>query len=148
MNFDDRVEEQYVIIIDTTEYAGNFEREMTAYATGIVGECEVGGSLAEDFRTDHPDYELFNDMIDQVPDDHGCRRPCKAVSHDGNKCESVAIYFTIKPTKEQLEFITNRAIEYFSLYNDKVEVLKSRLMVVTTKTTLDAAYLYELEKSP
>ena len=32
----------YTIIIDTDEYSGNFEREMCAYCTGQVGECEVG----------------------------------------------------------------------------------------------------------
>jgi hypothetical protein len=34
--------EGYVFIIDTEQYAGNFEREMCAYCTGILGDCEVG----------------------------------------------------------------------------------------------------------
>ena len=36
-----------MIIIDTDTYAGNFERELCAYVTGIVRDCEVGIEIAE-----------------------------------------------------------------------------------------------------
>jgi len=39
----------YKFIIDTDQYAGNFEREMCAYLTGTVGECGVGDEFAELF---------------------------------------------------------------------------------------------------
>ncbi len=53
-----RMQEQpnpYLFVIDTDTYAGNFEREMCAYVTGQIGECEVSrlmenaGRLAELF---------------------------------------------------------------------------------------------------
>lgn len=37
----------YVLVIDTENYSGNFEREMCAYLTGQYGECGVGQELAE-----------------------------------------------------------------------------------------------------
>jgi hypothetical protein len=66
----------YIFVIDTNEYAGNFEREMTAYLTGRIGECEVGREMAEIFRKDlkDEDEELFENVT-SVPDDNGCHRP-------------------------------------------------------------------------
>ena len=34
--------EKYLFVIDTDSYSGNFEREMCAYCTGQIGDCEVG----------------------------------------------------------------------------------------------------------
>lgn len=36
------------IIVDTENYAGNFERQMCAFVTGQVGDCGVGESLAKE----------------------------------------------------------------------------------------------------
>lgn len=32
----------YSIVVETDSYAGNFEREMCAFMTGHIGECEAG----------------------------------------------------------------------------------------------------------
>jgi hypothetical protein len=40
----------YILLVHTNSYAGNFEREMCGFMTGIVGECEVGDGEAEKFR--------------------------------------------------------------------------------------------------
>lgn len=37
----------FLLIIDTSEYAGNFERELVAYMVGCVGEDDVGSAIAE-----------------------------------------------------------------------------------------------------
>ncbi len=34
--------DHYLFVIDTDTYAGSFEREICAYVTGQIGECEVG----------------------------------------------------------------------------------------------------------
>ena len=39
-------------IIDTDQYAGNFERELCAWTTGQIGECEVG-----------KEYSFVNNLI-------------------------------------------------------------------------------------
>jgi hypothetical protein len=57
-------------VIDTDQYAGSFERELCAHITGHVGECGVGEDFVEDGVA-----ELFNNVV-EVPDEHGCRRPC------------------------------------------------------------------------
>jgi hypothetical protein len=67
---------KYLFIVDTEKYAGNFEREMTAYCTGQVGDCEVGEKEAREFCRCYPDLdERFHKIILQVPDKHGCHRP-------------------------------------------------------------------------
>lgn len=43
---------KYIFIIDTDSYAGNFERELTAYITGVVGGCEVGDDFAKIYIKD------------------------------------------------------------------------------------------------
>lgn len=69
---------KYLFVIDTERYAGNFEREMTAYCTGQVGECGVGEAEAKKFAKGCKNTtlaKLFSDLILHVPDDHGCCRP-------------------------------------------------------------------------
>lgn len=62
---------KYKIVIHTDKYAGNFERELTAYLVGQIGDCEVGldyiqGSYPEDFEF----------IVEQRSDENGIRRPC------------------------------------------------------------------------
>ena len=63
----------FIFTIDTDHYAGNFERELTAYCTGHIGECGVGAEKAEMYE-DEEKYRFNN--IEQKADDHGCHRPC------------------------------------------------------------------------
>lgn len=67
---------RWIFIIDTDQYAGNFEREMCAYITGHTGECGVGGELAGCLKKDtglNPDT-FFSNVL-QVADEDGCCRP-------------------------------------------------------------------------
>ena len=87
---------EWIFIVDTEQYAGNFERDMCAFMTGMVGECKVGveeaqlfyeqiGLVDEDFdwsETDvERDYESghlnnpFDEFIVKKPDEYGCHRP-------------------------------------------------------------------------
>lgn len=68
---------EWTFVIDTDEYAGNFEREMCAYLTGILGECGVGEEMAAIARKELPKKILkeFEEIVAQVPDEHGCCRP-------------------------------------------------------------------------
>lgn len=38
---------KYILVADTNQYAGNFERELCAYITGQYGECSVGADIAK-----------------------------------------------------------------------------------------------------
>lgn len=131
------IKQGYAFIIDTNEYAGNFEREMTAFCTGVVGECEVGEEYVSSDITD-----IFEDNIQQAPDDHGCERPCEAVHHNGGY-NSVAIFFYNKPTEDQIVMLKERA----QLFNEErkvkdqwnpnsnIEILGFRLIQIEQSST-------------
>lgn len=82
---------EWIFVIDTDKYAGNFEREITAYITGVIGECGVGDKLAALFLEENPDMinpdyskeSILTEYISQKPDEHGCRRPCTVWSTPG-----------------------------------------------------------------
>ena len=67
---------EFLLVIDTDEYAGDFEREMCAYLTGQVGECGVGDEYAELFHQEVPTKvaESFENIVAFVTE-HGCARP-------------------------------------------------------------------------
>ncbi|MBI4450803.1 hypothetical protein HY642_02400 [Candidatus Woesearchaeota archaeon] len=68
--------ECYLFVIDTDTYAGGFEREMCAYITGQIGECEVGKEQALIAQREIPKIVAkLEELIESVPDEHGCCRP-------------------------------------------------------------------------
>ncbi len=99
-----------IIVIDTDQYAGNFEREMTAYVTGILGECGVGNKYSrlaeEEFndaeRGEEPNPELVqyadwcqdHIVMNSEGDNSRCNRPCTIWTSRGASCQynSVGIY--------------------------------------------------------
>ena len=104
------MENKYGFVIDTDQYSGNFERELTAYMTGIVGECEVGKNFVEE---DISDY--FEELIMQVADDNGTFRPCEVYKNNKESSHpnsSVIIYFFEKPTLENITILKERALQF------------------------------------
>lgn len=66
-----------IFVVDTDSYAGNFERDMTAFITGQLGECGVGDTNAKLMKDQFPDEaEAFEEIIGSEADEHGCSRPC------------------------------------------------------------------------
>lgn len=67
----------FILCLDTDQYAGNFERETTAYATGVIGECGVGEDLVSDFE-EEVDFEVAEGLQNKIAqrEDRGCSRPC------------------------------------------------------------------------
>lgn len=70
--------ESYVFIIDTNQYAGNFERDMCAFCTGQIGDCGVGEEGKDDFldKVGQDMFELMDKLVEHNPDEHGTCRPC------------------------------------------------------------------------
>ena len=98
----------YSIVIKTNQYAGNFERELCAHLTGIVGECEVGKEYVDEEIT-----EIFEQSIDTPADDNGTRRPVGLGSqNEGATSNDVVIYFDSEPTKEQVQIIKDRLLTF------------------------------------
>ncbi len=77
--------DEKVIIFDTEDYAGNFERPMIAYITGQIGECGVGVEAADRASKELPDDVLtwFEEHVVHTADEHGCRRPTSIVPTPG-----------------------------------------------------------------
>ena len=99
---------KYAIVIKTDSYAGNFEREMCAYLTGQIGECEVGKELInEEIK------ELFDGYIQDEPDDNGCYRPVTlGCDVAGFTADDVVIFFGVEPTDLQLTSIQERMNDF------------------------------------
>lgn len=119
----------FIFIIDTTDYAGNFERELTAYCTGCIGECEVGEAEAAKFFLDtgyNDDTNPFAEIIANCPDDHGCFRPCSIWLGRKSKrsnfiYNSVAIFFYEKPSPELIELMKTRAQNFINDLQSSVQ---------------------------
>ncbi len=102
----------YLLVIDTADYAGNFERGLCAYCTGRVGECNVGTDMAKRF-CEETGLEPFDNVMDEA-DDHGCHRPVTMYpsGSKGGPYNSVAISFESRPTHKQIALIKERAAAF------------------------------------
>lgn len=144
---------KYTFVIDTDQYSGNFEREMTAYCTGVIGECEVGREYQQMFNEDSD----INTRIEQRDDGEGCYRPTiiwttPNMSNDGYGtivkgtqfkypayC-SVAIYFCQHPSPSDIEMIKRRAQQFVKLpdvEHDNITITGYRLIeeITVVKST-------------
>lgn len=127
------------LIVDTNQYAGNFERQMCAYMTGVLGQCGVGKKemlIAQQELTDDQ-LSMFEGLLAHVTDERGCKRPAEIAPNPrwindgmGNhyridsdaftryRCPaymSVGVWLKVMPDQEMLKLMMNRA----SLYADK-----------------------------
>lgn len=111
-------EAPFLFVIDTADYAGNFEREMCAYLTGFVGDCEVGTDMAEVYDKEvntEPFTNPFEDIIVSEPDEHGCYRPVTIYPAPNGDMNSVAILFEFRPCAEQIALMKERAYRFAAL---------------------------------
>ncbi len=51
----------FCFIIDTDHFAGDFDRQLCGYLTGVVGDCGIGTKAAELFRADTIKYAVDYD---------------------------------------------------------------------------------------
>ena len=119
-------ENEYDILIHTDSYAGNFERELRAYVTGIEGDHDFdAGALTGDIREafgverdgdwteaeENPFYDLFR----YVRGEYGMRieeiegTPKKYAS-DG--CNTVVLHLNQRPTEDQLDILKTWILRY------------------------------------
>jgi len=155
--------ELYIFVAHTNLYSGNFERELTAYCTGQVGECEVGDEHADMFREEVEDDELiekFAELIQRVADeDNGCERPTEiwptpARYNDGYgnhydrvddspqhpAYESVAMFFSERPTQQMIDLMKQRCYAFaeeglhYSGFGDREELKITGFQLLHRKT--------------
>jgi hypothetical protein len=130
---------EYAIIIRTDSYAGNFERELCAHVTGIIGECEVGRKFVDE------DIEsIFEGSVNQKSDDHGCFRPVSLGGCNltpGFNSNDVVIWFNHLPTEEQQTIIKNNAATFNAIdaamnqWHKDIRIESILISVITTEIT-------------
>ncbi len=128
---------QYTLLINTDSYAGNFEREMTAYCTGVIGECEVGEELIEKFNDEialnfNIPNDYFEDKLAQKPDEYGCYRPCQIERNEDGIYNTVGINFNNEPTTKDIEIIKYAASQFVEKNN--IKIIDFSLKIDTTIT--------------
>jgi len=106
----------YMFVIDTTLYAGNFEREMCAYMTALTGDCGKGEDEAELAYKEIPG-KIRDDLADRImspPDEYGVCRPVSIYQSPGknNDYRSLAIAFGERPSMKIIKFLKDRAYKY------------------------------------
>ena len=107
------METEYVLRIETDKYVGNFEYEMWAYISGVVGDGECGCEMAEVFRNDNIDEDIaewFEDETGSIQDEHGAYRPVQMYGPPDFR--SIEVHFNILPSNEILDFIYERACNF------------------------------------
>ncbi len=93
----------HLFVIDTEQYAGNFERQLCAWCTGQVGECGVGDSEAEDFRAAHPEVAAaLQGLVRHFDrDGSGCKRPACLVATPGWLNNGMGFHFKDTPAQRK-----------------------------------------------
>lgn len=103
----------YIFLIHTSEYAGNFERQMCAFITGHIGDCEVGSGYI-----DAKIGRKFQNYIESRNDDYGCSRPCSIWENGAGEYNTVAIFFSRKPSKALIELMKGRAFAFSKAFEE------------------------------
>lgn len=108
----------WLFVIDTADYAGNFERDLCAFITGKVGDCGQGDEMVELFmrQVEKSDEYLFDNVITEA-DDHGCWRPVTIYQTCPGKNNSVAIFFENRPSSQQIETMKERTLMFAKMPN-------------------------------
>lgn len=124
---------QYLFIVDTNQYAGNFGREMGSYLTGIVGEYfsstadELAKLYREETGDDDSDETKFHSIVD-IHDSDGEHEPDYASiwrGKDKKGYHSAAFIFREMPTSEEVSLLQDRAIKFPAAYKS-VEKYQSK----------------------
>jgi len=96
-------DDEFIFIIDTNKYAGNFERQLVAFCTSRTGVCGVGKKESERFFSDtglHFDSEPFH-YVKQTSDLYGNMRPvyiCQTPNYFYVKgSDTIEIFFSETP---------------------------------------------------
>mgnify|MGYP001576192315 CR=1 FL=1 len=108
-------------VIDTNEYAGNFERELCAHVTGMVGECEVGIEFV-----DEQIETLFDNVIDV--EDEGCARPCAIYPTNKRFNNGMGFHYSIGEEEQAISELIKSTEDYFNPLIEGKEKLISRLL--------------------
>lgn len=158
------MEKVYITIIDTENYAGNFDRDMCGYITGQYGECGVGYELAEHFKHEIKHAGWWDKNTYQNQDENGCERPVAIVptpgwynngygghfrneerkgGHAYPAYMSVGIYSLVEPSQEIFDEVTERA-KYFCDNQAELSLIAHRHSDSATNLTFTGVRVVEV----
>lgn len=133
----------YLLIVETNSYAGNFERELTAWSTGVVGECGVGNDEATEFLEaaaamgytvsddDGLSFLPFDDLMElriNVGNSALCMRPCSIAKNEAGEYNNVEMYLYRTPSEKDLAFIAFRINSFPEYWKHNVKILGIKLL--------------------
>jgi len=154
----EHVVQELLFVVDTTAYAGNFERELTAFMTGVLDEYGRGKLEAEQFREFLEDEygeteNIFDGLVVLRPHEEYGDRPCILYptpgrlndgrgnhydAKEGEKgwpaYESVAIHVSRRPDSRELQILKDRAEEFAVTPRKRGEPFGIRGYRIVTKT--------------
>lgn len=122
----------YIFTVDTEEHAGGFERQLVAFISGQVGECNVGGEIAEatqeKMTQECPDILAWLDLhVSQEPDEHGTLRPASIWTTPGWINDGMGgLYKENAPPEEQKAVHERYARRVRSYYEPLIKQWKER----------------------
>lgn len=120
----------YLFVIDTDSYAGNFERQMTAYLTGKIGDCGVGSEFVRYFESEVGSSKDHFDNIEQR-EDEGCFRPCSIYPTPGYANNGLGGHYKLgdkAAEKASLKAYKQNETEYHEKNIARVEDVKKKLL--------------------
>lgn len=149
------VEYDIAFVVDTRQYSGNFEREMTAYVTGGFPEYH-GETEAALFNSQVQDQAIIDELTDKKCDAHHneyddapcaiCPTPGRTNNGAGVQSditpdnprvyeayESVAMFFSEIPSDKLIAFMKDRANCFGEINN--LTIVGFRLLKQTTVVT-------------
>jgi len=145
---------EWAFVVDTDMYAGNFERELSAYVVGVCDDYggHRGNPYSEMYRRDFGKGDPFKALVDFRVDDHGddsivrspmALAPTPGYGNDGNgrlskvkpgkkakypAYQSVAIFLRRKPTDRELAMLAERARKFGGLPKVRESDVRPRIL--------------------
>ena len=123
----------FEFIIDTDSYAGNFEREICAYITGMWDHETHGRDQAAIFKKEVGIPNPFEEYITYVYLEHGYAPQQIIWEPIAKAMNSVSIFFEKEPTPELIAIMKERAYRfsrYGLIFNEPVrlKILRFRFL--------------------
>lgn len=136
----------WAFVIDTNRYAGNFERQMTGFVTGVFtvfdnGDADHGDKEAVFARKEivRPTLRWFKKHVVHAADEHGHRhnstmwRSPMGTPQGEPVFNSVAIFFDAQPDPTRVHLMARRAAEFcerhvYEYQPDDLQVVGWRLI--------------------
>jgi len=129
------IKSYYQLKIKTDSYAGNFEREIAAYCTGITGDCGVGSKKAEIYNKEESINMSY--VIQQMSDDSTIYRP---TAIDDNNSMDLLIFFSdyykndISKYINYINIIKRRADKFSKIYKEcRIKGLEFEEVIISKK---------------